>query len=94
MRGKQRIREHMIQMMGMGIKFPMVEFTTLDVQVSGNFAYEIGTYKMTVEMAGMPGMTDEGKYLTIYERAADGSWKIKVETWNTDKQPPMPPQAS
>jgi ketosteroid isomerase-like protein len=94
MKGKQSIRQNMLQMMGMGMKFPMVEFTTTDVQVSGNFAFEIGTYKMTIEMPGMGSMTDEGKYLTIYERAADGSWKIKVETWNTDKQPPMPPPAS
>jgi hypothetical protein len=31
----------------------------------------------------------------VYERVADGSLKIKVETWNTDVMPPMPePQAA
>jgi hypothetical protein len=41
-------------------------------------------------MAGMPGeIEDAGKYLTIYERDADGALKIKVETWNTDVNPMM-----
>ena len=32
-------------------------------------------------------ITDEGKYLTIYERDAEGKLKIKVETWNSDHDP-------
>jgi hypothetical protein len=32
-------------------------------------------------------ISDKGKYLTIYERDANGSLKIKVETWNTDLNP-------
>jgi ketosteroid isomerase-like protein len=37
-------------------------------------------------------MEDTGKYLTLWEKQADGSLKIKVETWNTDKNPMMPKQ--
>ena len=39
-------------------------------------------------------MTDQGKYLTVYERSAAGALKIKVETWNTDVMPPMPEPAA
>jgi ketosteroid isomerase-like protein len=89
-KGKKAIKEQYGKMMGSGMKFTKVEFTTADVQVSGDYAYEIGTYTMSFEMPSMPPMTDEGKYLTVYEHAKDGSWKTKVETWNTNKPPEMP----
>jgi ketosteroid isomerase-like protein len=97
LKGKAAIKEYFQKEMGMGMKFTKVDFTTVDVQVSGSFAVETGTYSMTIEMpamANMPPIQDEGKYLTVYEKAADGSWKIKVETWNTNKMPPMPGSAS
>jgi uncharacterized protein (TIGR02246 family) len=94
LKGKKALREHAQQMMAMGVKFTNVAFTTMDVQVSGSFAYEIGTYKMAIQIPGLPEMTDEGKYVTIYERAADGTWKIKVETWNTNRQPSAPAPGS
>jgi ketosteroid isomerase-like protein len=89
-KGKAAIKEQYRRMMGMGLKFTKVDFTTTDVQVSGEYAYELGTYTMTFEMPPMGQMSDEGKYVTVYQRGSDGSWKIKVETWNTNKQPTMP----
>jgi len=92
MRGKAAFKESYRKMMAMGIKFPKAEFTTTDVQVGGTFAYEIGTFNMVVQIPGMPEIPSSGKYLTVYEHAADGSWKIKVETWNADAMPSMPAQ--
>jgi ketosteroid isomerase-like protein len=89
-KGKKAIKEQYAMMMGSGIKFTKVDFITSDVQVSGEYAYEIGTYTMTFDMPPMGQMTDAGKYVTVYQRAKDGSWKIKVETWNADKAPPTP----
>ncbi|HTR98847.1 MAG TPA: DUF4440 domain-containing protein [Bacteroidota bacterium] len=93
MRGKAAFRENTAKMLAMGVKFSKVQFSTVDVQVFGQIAYEIGTYDMTLTMGSMPEMNDKGKYLTIYQQAADGSWKTKVETWNSDAPPPMPPAA-
>jgi ketosteroid isomerase-like protein len=98
LKGKQALKQYYVQMMGMGMKFPKVDFVTADVMVGGMYAYEVGTYTMTMEMVGMPQMTDEGKYLTVYERGADGKWRIKVETWNTNMpmampEPPKMPEA-
>lgn len=90
-RGKEALREFSRRMMAMGIKFSKAEFKTLEVQVIGSYAYEVGTYIMTVQMPGMAESTDDGKYLTVYQQAPDGTWKIKVETWNTNRPPPMPP---
>jgi ketosteroid isomerase-like protein len=93
-KGKGALKEYFHQMMKSGVKFTKVSFTTTDVQVSGSFAFEIGTFAMTMQMPGMPEISEEGKYLTVYEHAPDGSWKIKVETWNTNVPPPMPKQGT
>ncbi len=94
LKGKPAIKEYYVQMMAMGFKFTTVDFVTTDVMVGGQYVYEIGTYTMTIQMPGMPDMPDNGKYITVYERMADGSLKIKAETWNTNRQPPMPEHAS
>jgi hypothetical protein len=44
---------------------------------------EIGNFKIELDMPGMPGIKDQGKYMTVYVREG-GSLKIKAETWNTD----------
>ena len=90
LKGKPAIKAFYQQMMGMGMKFTKVDFVTTDVHVGGPYAYELGTYTMTMEMMGMPSMDDQGKYITVYELGKDGTWRIKVETWNTNRPPPMP----
>ena len=89
-RGKAALKKHSLEMLGMGMKFTKVEFTTTDVTVRGSLAFEIGTFAMTLDIPNVGVVDEQGKYLTIYEKVADGSWKIKVETWNTDKMPGMP----
>jgi ketosteroid isomerase-like protein len=90
LKGKAAIKANFGQMTAMGVKLSNVNFTTTDVSAGGPYVYEIGTYSMTVTIPNMPEMPDHGKYLTVYERVADGSLKIKVETWNTDVMPAMP----
>ena len=91
LKGKKAIKEYFQGMFTSGIKFTKVHFATDNVQVSGTTAYEVGKYTMTMQIPVVGEISDEGKYLTVYEHAADGTWKIKVETWNTDKEPPKPP---
>ena len=90
LKGKQAIKEYYRKSMEMGWKFLKVNFVTIDVQVGGLYAYELGTYSMTMEKEGIPAMTDEGKYVTIWELGKDGKWRTKVETWNTNTEMPMP----
>jgi ketosteroid isomerase-like protein len=89
LRGKAAIKDYYGKMMSMGMTFSDVKFTTVDVSASGQYVYEVGTYAMTMNIPNMGSMTDQGKYLTVYEREGDGKLKIKVETWNTDVMPPM-----
>ena len=88
--GKEAIRKYYMQMAESGVKLSDVKFEVVNVLVDRMYAIETGNYTMTVEMAAMPPMTDEGKYITVWEKQTDGSWKIKVETWNTNKMPMMP----
>lgn len=91
LKGKSAIKEYYRGMMGSGVKFTKVDFMTDTVHVSGPYAFEVGKYTMTMQIPVVGEISDEGKYLTVYEHAADGTWKVKVETWNTNKEIPMGP---
>ena len=79
------------EMMASGMEIAAFKSTNTDLLVSGDFIVDIGTYEITMnipEMGDMP-YTDNGKYLTIWEKQDDGSLKVVAETWNTDKNPWM-----
>lgn len=51
----------------------------------GDMVYSEGSYTMT--MTGpktKKPMTDKGKFLTVYTKQADGSWKAIADTFNSD----------
>jgi len=51
----------------------------------GDMVYSQGTYTMTItDPKTKKPMTDKGKYLTIYTKQADGSWKASADTYNSD----------
>ncbi len=52
---------------------------------SGDIVYSQGTYTMTItDPKTKKPMTDHGKYLTVYTKQADGSWKAVADTFNSD----------
>jgi len=65
---------------------------------SGDFVYLIGTYSVTTSSPrDQKPVTDEGKYLTVYKKQADGSWKAVANMMNSDlpapsEHPPAAPQ--
>ena len=86
--GIDAIKKSNEEMMASGMKVKSFEMNTLMVNSYGKVISEIGTYKMSMTMPGKADpMEDQGKYLTLWEKQADGSLKIKVETWNTDINP-------
>jgi ketosteroid isomerase-like protein len=87
-KGIDAIKKSNDEMMSSGMKVNSMEFNTVMVNTYGNVVSEIGTYKMNATIPGMANPIDDtGKYLTLWEKQPDGSLKIKVETWNTDKNP-------
>jgi len=88
MKGKAAIKAHMEEMMKSGMKMTAMNFTTLEVSKVGNDILEIGTFKVTmVSPEWASPMTEEGKYLTIWEKKEKGDMKIKLEIWNSDEHP-------
>jgi ketosteroid isomerase-like protein len=57
----------------------------------GDLAYLRGTYSMTFSIPGIPVPIDEhGKFLQIYRKQSDGSWKMTREIYNSDLPLPTP----
>lgn len=62
------------------IKIPI---TIKEVRVAGDWAFSRGTYTLsTTPKAGGETTKVSGKYLTIFEKQADGSWKIARDCFN------------
>jgi uncharacterized protein (TIGR02246 family) len=59
--------------------------TVEDVRVSGDWAFQRLSYQQSVTLKeGGDTTTDVGKWVIIWQRQADGSWKIASEIWNSD----------
>jgi uncharacterized protein (TIGR02246 family) len=71
---------------------PMTQFTLTQVEVDGrgDLAYVVGRYSMVLAPPGAPEMADSGKYLEIWRRQQDGSWKIMRDMFNSDVPLPEP----
>ncbi len=87
MRGRAAIQQGMKGMFD-AMKVDAATFTVQDVMVSGDLAVETGSYDMTMTPKGGKSMQDKGKYLTVWQHQADGSWRIVRDINNTDAPPP------
>lgn len=58
--------------------------TKVEVAQSGDFGYTSGTYKFTVNDASGKPVDDRGKYVEVWKKQADGSWKCVMDIWNSD----------
>ena len=57
--------------------------TTIDVGRSGDVAYEVGTVSLTIQPAGKEPTTAIAKYVVVWKRQTDGSWKLHRDIWNS-----------
>jgi ketosteroid isomerase-like protein len=55
---------------------------TIQIEVSGDLAYCLGTYAFGTLA------TNRGKFLEVYRRQADGSWKMVADMFNCDQVSP------
>jgi ketosteroid isomerase-like protein len=75
--------EGLISMPGFGLEW---QATGAEVAASGDIGYTIGTFELTAEQDGTAMLT-EGKYVTIWHKQADGSWKLQVDCFNANGPP-------
>ena len=75
--------------------FPPITSASLhteEVAGSGDMAYVRGTYRMTMAPPGGAAIADSGKYLEIWKKQADGSWKSARDMFSSDVPIPAPPE--
>ncbi len=64
-----------------------MSFSSVQFGSDGDLAYHVGTF--SVDAPTDEGMRkEEGKFVDIYKRQADGSWKVHVTIFNSDT--PLP----
>jgi uncharacterized protein (TIGR02246 family) len=77
-KGPKEIFERMRTVMEAAGKGVKATVTTVDLWPDGDIAYETGKYSYTSVEKGQP-VTDEGRYVTIWRRQSDSSWKIIMD---------------
>ena len=61
----------------------------IEVADSGDLAYSLGTWQLKGKDPKGNDVTQTGKYLTVWKKQKDGSWKVVADTGNVDP-PPAP----
>ncbi len=83
--GKQEIHEYLRGPLKHGVSDLTYDVTY--IRHSGDLAYDVGRYTMSVPQNDGSKRQDKGKYLTVWKRQPDGGWKIVADTWSSDLPP-------
>jgi uncharacterized protein (TIGR02246 family) len=54
----------------------------IEVEASGDLAYEIGSFSLQAPAENDTMMTATGNYVVVWKHGADGNWRLHVDTWN------------
>jgi ketosteroid isomerase-like protein len=58
--------------------------TKVEVARSGDMAYEYGAYHFDTKGKNGKVSTQTGKYVLVWKKQPDGSWKVAIDTDNSD----------
>lgn len=58
--------------------------TKVEVAKSGDLACLSGTYELAMNDAGGKPVNDRGKYVEVWQKQADGTWKVVADIWNSN----------
>jgi uncharacterized protein (TIGR02246 family) len=58
--------------------------TKVEVAKSGDLACVSGTYEEAMTDASGKPVKDHGKYVEVWKKQADGTWKVVADIWNSD----------
>jgi ketosteroid isomerase-like protein len=60
----------------------------MEIDVAGDIAYAAGTFTVDLKpRADAPPRFVEGKFLTLYRRQKDGTWKIHLDSYSNNTPP-------
>ena len=58
-------------------------YATEELDVHGDTAYQLGTYRAVMEAHGQPGAPDRGSFTIVWKRQPDGSWRYHRGIFNS-----------
>ena len=88
-RGQEAVRQFLSNAFGM-VKIESLETQVETVEVFGDVAYEWGTFRERLTETGKPQTLEEGRYLSRWERDADGTWRTSRFAGNVVTKGPAP----
>jgi ketosteroid isomerase-like protein len=83
--GAADIRTFLQSMLDAGVR--ALDLESAAVEGSGDLAVDIGRYRLTIAPPGADSMIDEGKYIVVLKRQADGKLRLAYDTFNSDQAP-------
>jgi uncharacterized protein (TIGR02246 family) len=93
LQGRTAIEQYYRELFQGPVKITAFTFTHLESAVSGDTAYDVGTYKQTLAVGPGRKVDDSGKYSVILKRTG-GEWKIAYLIYNSDFPPKAPAAAT
>jgi len=85
MRGRQNIEALWAGARQQGFK--TLNLVVNSVELIGDHAIELGSYTLVIQPPGQGEMTDRGKYMVLWKRQVDGTWKLYRDMFNTSMPP-------
>ena len=82
--GRQAVRDWALQQTSSAGFSAKWAAERVEVATSGDLAYAIGSYELSVMDAEGNAVSDQGKWMDAFRKGADGSWKITAMTFNSD----------
>jgi len=79
--GRDAIREYLRGPRSHGVSD--LAFDVTYIKQSGDVAWDVGTYRMSVPQNDGTKREDHGKYLTVWKRAG-AKWLITADAWSSD----------
>lgn len=59
---------------------------TIELAVGGDIGYEVVTQLWTVHEEGKEDVWHSSKYVHIWKKQKDGTWKLHLDIWNTNPE--------
>lgn len=81
---KDGLRRYWAQLLAPSAPGLTCDTTRVEVAHSGDLAYETGTCEPTTKRPLGKSTTEKQKYVVVWKKQADGSWKAVVDIDNTD----------
>lgn len=79
-----RGRKEIVSFFGTFPPITDMKFDIVEVGGVGDIAYVYGKYSMTMTPEGEEPVQDIGKYIEVWKRQRDGSWKVALDIFNSD----------